>query len=64
MDFLDLADDYEEEAYGEVVGLQICQHHDCRDPRRGPFVSFDGEPLCLSCFRIYVLGQDPNDVID
>lgn len=64
MEFLDLEDEYEEEAYGDVVGLQICEQGDCRDPRRGPFVEFNRQLICWPCFQQYELGLDPADTID
>lgn len=64
MEFLSLDDEYEQEAYGELVGLQICQQGDCRDPRRGPFITFNGLVLCWPCFQEYELGLDPNDTTE
>lgn len=69
MDYLALLDDYEAEAYDDIYTLQICQHYDCRDPRNGPWVSVrtpaDGpEIMCIRCFRVYVVGEDPMDVYE
>lgn len=61
MEFLDLTDDYEREAYELLEALQICEQGDCRDPRRGPFVEFNGQLICWPCFQEYELGLDPAD---
>lgn len=61
MEFLDLEGEYEREAYGYLVDLQICEQGDCREPRRGPFIKFNDAVMCWPCFQQYELGMDPSD---
>jgi hypothetical protein len=56
----DDGDGYTTEDYQEA--FRICTHYACLDPRRGPFVTPEGdERVCVRCYRIFFLQEDPTD---
>ena len=62
-------DEYEQMLDDLLLGLALCTGVDCREPRRGAFVIWQGwdgdEPpqmLCVRCFLSDTMNIDPNEV--